>query len=366
MSVSWHYARPELAKQIADQLTGGLFDRIAYLGRRRIGKTTFLLQDLYPELVRRKALPIYISMWGMKNSPHKEIINKLSAALSALQKKKRKGPLMSVLNAEVRKLSIAGATVEFQTLQPVVTPDEDLILIGSLLERIVDDSDARVILLIDEVQHLITAPEFEPLQYKLRTLLDEMGDRISVLYTGSSRKGMEAMFSHPDMPFFNSANQVPFPVLDAGYVFHMADMVQRHYDLSYDKTELLAFFHEVNAAAFWLSRLVKHLVLHKCTLEQGIEEIRKVIRETGRLDDVVETLSTLQMAVLMRVWDNTSRYDADAKRFYLRCGVQDASRGKIQSALKSLESRHIITRVADVVFIEHEGLVDLVRERLLL
>lgn len=364
MTVSWHYPRPELARQIADQLTGGLFDRIAYLGRRRIGKTTFLLKDLYPELLRRKALPIYISMWGLKNAPHREILNKLSIALKALQAKNRKGPLMSVLTAEVSRLSVAGATVEFESLQPVVTPDDDLLRIGNLLQEIVAGSDTRVVLLIDEVQHLITAPEFEPLQYKLRTVLDELGDRLSVLYTGSSRKGMEAMFSHPEMPFFNSANQVAFPVLDEGYVAHMARMLEQHYGLAYDQSLLMAFFREVNQAAFWFSRLIKHLALHKCDLNEGVDEMRRMMRETGRLDDLVETLTRLQMAVLIRIWENKSRYDADAKRFYQQCGATDFTRGRIQSALKSLEGRHLVTRVADVLFVEHEGLVNVVQETL--
>ncbi len=364
MTVSWHYARPELASQIADQLLGGLFDRIAYLGRRRIGKTTFLLQDLYPELVSRQALPIYISMWGIKSAPQKEMISKLSQALQTVRSRNRKSPLMSVLSAEVRKLSFAGATVEFESLDPVKSSDDDLLRIGDLLTEIVATSDRRVVLLVDEIQHLITAPEFEALQYKLRTILDELGDRISVLYTGSSRKGMEAMFSHPDMPFFNSASQVAFPVLDEGYVRHMAAMVNKHYRLKYDVRQLLEFFQEVNQAAFWFSRLIKHLVLHKCELEAGIREIRQVMHQANKVDDVMASLSPLQLALLLRINDNASRYDADAKRFYKACGVSDYTRSKIQSALKGLENKRLVTRVADTLFIEYEGVVKAARQGL--
>lgn len=303
-------------------------------------------------------------MWGIKSAPHKEFISKLAQARDILKQRQRKGPLLAVLQAEVTKLSLAGASVDFATLSAIETPDEDLLKFGSLMTEVVGLSKGRVVLLIDEIQHLITAPEFEPLQYKLRTLLDELGARISVLYTGSSRKGMEAMFNHPDLPFYNSANQIPFPVLDHHYVHHMVTLLKSQYQLTYDEAVLNAFFKEMNGAAFWFTKLVRHLVLQKCSLEDGVRDIRAQMREAGKLDEVIQTLSQLQKAVLVRIASGLSRYDAEAKRFYTRNDAPDCSRGKIQAAIKSLEARRILTRVADVYFIEHDGLVSAVNEDL--
>jgi len=71
MKISWHYNRPELAKNMTSQLTCGLFNRLAYLGQRRIGKTMFLLKDLSPSLIKAGCVPVYISLWSNKNAPQK-------------------------------------------------------------------------------------------------------------------------------------------------------------------------------------------------------------------------------------------------------------------------------------------------------
>jgi hypothetical protein len=78
-----------------------LFNRIAYRGQRRIGKTMFLLKDLMPSLVKDNCIPVYISMWSNLNAPQKEIINKLQITLEHLGKK---GALQSVLTSEITKV----------------------------------------------------------------------------------------------------------------------------------------------------------------------------------------------------------------------------------------------------------------------
>ena len=132
MAISWHYKRPTLAKNITGQLTSGLFNRLAYLGQRRIGKTMFLLKDLTPSLVKAHCIPVYISMWSNKNAPQKEIINKLQLSLEQIG---QKSALQSVLTAEITKVKALGITAEFGQLDPVVATDDELIIIGNLLRH---------------------------------------------------------------------------------------------------------------------------------------------------------------------------------------------------------------------------------------
>lgn len=196
----------------------------------------FLLKDLMPRLVENNCIPVYISMWSNLNAPQKEIINKLQITLEHLGKK---GALQSVLSSEITKVKALGITAEFGTLDSVITTDDELIIISNLLRQLVEKAKKkRVILLIDEVQHLITAKEFSPLQYMLRTIFDELNETIGVLYTRSSRSGIEAMFNNKNMPFFNSANQVAFPLLGNDYVSHINAMLKKHFNLNYTTTEL--------------------------------------------------------------------------------------------------------------------------------
>lgn len=182
----------------------------------------------------------------------------------------------SVLSSEITKLSVLGVSAEFARLDPVIASD-DLVMIGNQLRLFLEVAkNKRVILVIDEIQHLITAKEFEPLQYMLRSILDELNEDIGVLYTGSSRKGLEAMFNNKDMPFYNSANQVAFPTLDRGYVDHVKNILEQHFSLNYCADDLFDFFKEVNFSAFGFDRLARHLPLEQGTLEEGINTIFEI------------------------------------------------------------------------------------------
>jgi hypothetical protein len=361
MAISWHYNRPVLAKTITQQLTSGLFNRLAFLGQRRIGKTMFLLKDLTPSLVKANCIPVYISMWSNKNAPHKEIINKLQMAIQHVGKK---GVLASVLTAEITKLKALGITAEFGQLDPVVASDDDLIIIGNLLRQLVNEAAKnRVILLIDEIQHLITAKEFSPLQYMLRTILDELNESIGVLYTGSSRNGIEAMFNNKNMPFYNSANQVAFPYLGEEYVSHINGMLKKHFDLRYSNIELNTYFNAINKSAFWFDRLAQYLALNQTSLSDGCRVINEMMELENQYDSTVDALTAIQQGVLVRVSANQSRYDKQAIELYKKLGVKKTSRSQIQSAFKSLETKRLITKVADTIFIEESGIAEFIKRK---
>jgi hypothetical protein len=361
MAISWHYKRPTLAKNIAGQLTSGLFNRLAYLGQRRIGKTMFLLKDLTPSLEKANCIPVYISMWSNKNAPQKEIINKLQLTLAQLGKK---SALQSVLTAEITKVKALGITAEFGQLDPVVASDDELIVIGNLLRQLVKKAaNKRVILLVDEIQHLITAKEFSPLQYMLRTILDELNESIGVLYTGSSRRGIEAMFNNKDMPFYNSANQVAFPHLGDDYVTHINNMLKKHFNLDHNTAELIEYFNSINQSAFWFDRLAQYLALNQTSLKEGFNDIDEMMRLESQYDSTVDALTNIQQGVLIRVVDQQSRYDDEAITLYKKLGVKNTSRSQIQSAYKSLVSKRLITKVANTIYIEESGIAKFIKEK---
>lgn len=350
-----------LAKNITGQLTSGLFNRLAYLGQRRIGKTMFLLKDLTPALLKANCIPVYISMWSNKNAPQKEIINKLQLSIDQLGKK---SAMQSVLTAEITKVKALGITAEFGKLDPVVTSDDELIIISNLLRQLVEKAaHKRVILLVDEIQHLITAKEFSPLQFMLRTILDELNESIGVLYTGSSRRGIEAMFNDKDMPFFNSANQVAFPHLGDDYVLHINGMLNKHFGLHYNSAELIGYFNSINQSAFWFDRLAQYLALNQVSLKEGCKNIDEMMRLESQYDSTVDALTNIQQGVLVRVVDQLSRYDDEAIDLYKKLGVKNPSRSQIQSAYKSLLSKRLITKVANTVFIEESGIAKFIKEQ---
>jgi len=71
----------------------------------------------------------------------------------------------------------------------------------------------QVLLCLDEVQHLATDTRFEPLVSFLRTLIDEHREKLFVVYTGSSRDGLQRLFSRRKAPLFRSSSQIDLPPL---------------------------------------------------------------------------------------------------------------------------------------------------------
>lgn len=363
MNNKWHYARPELAKQYATRLQDSLFSRIALIGSRRIGKTAFILNDLAPELISQGCLPIYISLWSDRSAPHMEFIAKFEAAIYAL---KNKTPISALMLTEVTKLSLGNSLlgkvdVEFKNTK---AENNSLVLIRSLLSELIGLAKGqRVILLLDEIQHLVTDKAFEDFQYALRTMLDEVGHSISVLYTGSSRSGMNAMFANKDLPFYHSVQPVEFPVIDDGFVkFCVSKLAE--YGLYYDGLQMLDFWRLTQNSPYWMIILVRHLVMQQSRLSTAIEQVNGMISEDGGFEVLLRKLSLLEKWVLIRLSKGEPLYSAQAYKDYQDSGCI-ASRSKVQTALSKLVTKRIITKLPDLSYlIEVEGLVSVIENQL--
>lgn len=360
---SWHFSRRELAESLTNRLTDPLFSRIALLGARRIGKTMFILRDLSPMLSDSGCIPIYISMWANKNAPHKEMINKLKQTHQILEKK---STLSNVLNTEITKLAVAGVNLEFKKNDSaVVILDDELILLQNLLRGIVDKANGkRVVLLLDEIQHLISSENFSVFQYGLRTTLDELNENVSVLYTGSSRAGMEAMFNNKDMPFYNSANQSEFPLLTTDFISFCTVKMNEQYGLLYDSAEIVDFFNSINSSPYWIIRLVRHLVMEQCELKSGIGYIKDIIAKEGDFDNLLDELTLIEKIVFVRLNKNKPLYSKEAYVAYNKYNLQ-MTRSGILNAIKKLKNKRLITKVGSSYVIEEAGFITAVENYLI-
>ncbi len=368
MSNDWHYGRPELAKQYAARLQDKLFSRIALIGSRRIGKTAFILNDLAPELIAQGCLPVYISLWSDRSAPHMEFIAKFEAAIDAI---KNKTPLSALMLTEVTKLSLGNSLLgkvdmEFKNTQ---AENNNLLLIRSLLSQLIGLSKGkgakgkRVILLLDEIQHLLTDKAFGDFQYALRTMLDEVGDSIGVLYTGSSRSGMSAMFANKDLPFYHSAQPAEFPLIDDGFVAFCVTRL-KDYNLHYNSVEMLDFWHSVNCSPYWSIILVRHLVMQQCSMAIAIEHINGLIADDGDFERLLRKLSLIEKLILVRITQGFSLYSKQASEDFKQAKCS-ATRSNIQTALTKLVTKKIITKLPDNSYlIEVEGLVAAIEKEL--
>ena len=212
----WHFPRTELANQYLDKLDMGMDQGLTLLERRRYGKSEFILRDLMPCAADRGYLPIYVSMTDNAAAPHLALMRELEETCEKLE------PLWKRLIARFKfKLSVKtphGITAEAEVsgIPRQVTPDE-ITRIHALFDRLAGLTDKRVLLLMDEIQHL-TNKQFLPFSHALKNELDRKRGKMVALFVGSTATGLRMNFNREFSPFFGFGVQMPFPYLKNEFV----------------------------------------------------------------------------------------------------------------------------------------------------
>ena len=104
------YPRTELARSTADVIEGrGLFDEgrdgLFLAAPRRTGKTTFLVEDLRPEMLERGHTVVYVDLWQNLKADPADVID---GAIGKAVRERLGGVAKATLAAGVESLDIAG------------------------------------------------------------------------------------------------------------------------------------------------------------------------------------------------------------------------------------------------------------------
>ena len=214
----WYFTRPKLAARLADRVFA--HERVALFGKRQTGKTTLLREEVMPEVTARRGLPIYVECWADKNDPLGSINYALQKALDTLLVEptgiKRK------LNTPVRKIGVAGASVEFADPPTRQIPQSKYLQVDALLSRILEETKKPVLLVFDEFQAVATGPDADAASAALRAALTQASKRVGVIFSGSSEVMLLESFSRSKAPLYGFANPEPYPLLGDDFVAHIA------------------------------------------------------------------------------------------------------------------------------------------------
>ncbi|KAI3592104.1 hypothetical protein D9X30_2907 [Cupriavidus sp. U2] len=225
------FNRPELARQMARQLLHpsvldeGLRSGLFLSGLRRIGKTTFLVNDLIPALEELGAIVIYVDLWSdTQRSPATLIRDAIREKLSELE---------SLPAAAVRKLRrLAGADIGalgFKFGFKLDTLGEPGgATLAQALKEVVDQGRTDVVLIVDEVQHAITSEEGNQMLLALKAARDAINPRPNTsghfLFVGTgSHRALVGELTARRNQAFTGATSVAYPVLDKEYVAYLLE-----------------------------------------------------------------------------------------------------------------------------------------------
>lgn len=224
------FHRAEYARELAEQLLkpGPLHAQVrsgVFLsGIRRVGKTTFLRQDLIPALESRGALVIYVDLWSDRaKSPAALVHEAVRATLRELQT-----PGSSLLQ-RLKGLSIGAAGLSFG-FQIESLGERGGTTLAQAFEELVARARTDVVLIVDEVQQALTSEEGYNMLHAVKAARDavnarpDMPGHLLFIGTGSHKSLITDMATRRSQPF-TGAVAAPYEVLGKEFVKWLLERV---------------------------------------------------------------------------------------------------------------------------------------------
>ena len=352
------YRRQELAKAYCLALSGRSHLKDARSGLflaapRRTGKSTFLRQDLVPEIEAEDWHPIYVDLWSDRNRNPAELI---AEAISAELDKVAPLPRRAVKALGFQKLGIAGATIDIgdQRVSGGLT-------IPSALNQLWQKKQKPIVLIIDEAQHALTTGEGQKTLFALKAARDQLnqeagkGLRLMLVMTGSSRDKLSFLVTRKNQAFYG-ADITHFPLLDDGFVDAFAKNFNEQFDAKhkFSPTTLKTAFEMVGRRPEMFRTVVAEAVMSGHGAEAldemvtaGAEELRR--KAWAEFESINEALTPIQRAVLDTIARLTPKYEpyaADAMLAYKAVLGVEPSKSSIQGALQAMQDRELIWQAA--------------------
>ncbi len=209
---------------LQQSLQSGLF----FSGPRRVGKTTFLMADLIPELENQGAIVIYIDLWAQPSaSPVDLVTSRIQKTL--LELSTPEASLLSKLKA-LSQVEVGGAGFKFSfKLDQLGKPNGTTL--AQAITEVVDQAKTHVVLIVDEVQHTLSSPQGGDLLYALKAAREAVNKRAGTpgrfifIGTGSHRAQVHELVIQGNQAF-QGAETREFPVLGMDYVEYVLDQVR--------------------------------------------------------------------------------------------------------------------------------------------
>ncbi len=371
MSDARFFHRPELAGRIASRVmsedpvsaaASGLF----LSAPRRTGKSTFLREDLIPELRARGAIVLYADLWkDQKADPGVVITNVVREALSD------RAPVLAKL---ARRLGIEEA-INLGALK--LSPDKLLGAIGlgadislaDALAALSDEAKRTIVLIVDEAQHAMTTENGRAALFALKAARDEINSSahhgLRIVATGSNQEKLAMLRNSKDQAFF-LAPMATLPHLDQRFVAWFCNVF--HLDETVDPARIGAIFEKCAFRPEILMAAMENIRNDFSDVEpstpladkierQAMQVLRDGIQEQLR---IVHSLTPLQssvfrvMAVAERDYAPFETQTLEKYRAVLRATAPgetvNVDAASVQSALEGLQSKNLVWKEARGIY----------------
>jgi uncharacterized protein len=228
---------------------------------------------------------------------------------------------------------------------------DELTLMGRLMTDVVHEAKKRkrrVLLLIDEAQHLATSSAFDSTTKSLRTAIEGLRatqpGSIKALFTGSSRTDLAVLLEQQDAAFYQSVDRQELPDLDRAYTNFVADQLARLGKVRVGRDPLWDTFCELEKSPYFMQELIRELMLKRArTLKEARERLLWNIRANPEISGRWTALGPLERAVFLRVETGASLYSGDVmKALAEEIGKKGVTSGQVQNVIRQLTKKGYI------------------------
>ena len=371
------FKRTELANEVADKIlftspTSASSSGLFLAAPRRTGKSTFLREDLRPQLEAKGALVLYVDLWeNRQTDPGDAIVNAIRTELA-----KHDGVIRRLVKSTgLDKISIAGTSFTLDRLGLAQG-----ISLSAALSALSDDVQTPIVLVIDEAQHAITTEGGTNALFALKAARDELNSTrhkgLRVVATGSNQDKLAMLRNSKEQAFFG-APLVRFPSLGRDYVKWFcahADLgASIDPDVVFDLFSKASFRPEILGAAADTLRFAFG-VEKKDIASRFYEEVQLEIDSTNKeAMRVIHSLTPLQSAVFLVLAKAGPDYAPfEAKTMVLYQGSMSSispesdvapDLSNVQQALVALQEKGLVWKAARGVYaMEDTSLGELLRQ----
>lgn len=225
----WYFDRPALAEALVNSFESGLVDQTVITGRRRIGKTEFILRDLLPTAQEKGYITAYVNLWNNSELPAAPLLMGLTELCKELKLKRttlEKLKSLFTFRLKEAKFGFEKFVKTDISLEPGKEETTDFANLDDLLSacrqafRYVSEhaNGKKILLCIDEAQQLSSNPQHKALIASLRTLCEQHRATVKVIFAGSNQKILTEMFNVAGAPFFDAASIYQMPLLGEDFL----------------------------------------------------------------------------------------------------------------------------------------------------
>ncbi len=338
----WHFERRELAIRTLSVLTDGPAKALTMFAPRRTGKTEFLIKDLAPLAEDRGHRVIYASFWQAPLSPLAVLLHAFELSLKRGKFSDRLRNTALALTPKLRlstPMPGAKAEAEIDLTSIDKEPPTDLLLhLDDLLDRLARKRKPTI-LLLDEIQELAKSSNNAPLVAALRTSLDKRSSRLKVVFTGSSREGLAAMFSARQAPFFHFATPIELESLGAPFVDHLIKTFRKTSRRTLDRGDMVSAFERLHSNPYFFRNFIEVLLLDTTlSIKDGVEHVRHRIAVELGYPVTWLALTPIQRATAQALAEGMTKPFSQTSRKAIAKAMGEGlpSIARVQAALRKL------------------------------